>query len=80
MKMTNPIDIDCSERAIAIIEQLYPEDSIYGSCAKIGRKLLQQAKQETGFVVQNWRQLPFRTLKRYAELCIAAERSREGVK
>ena len=55
------------EEAISNINSLYPVDSDYKDTAEVGRKLLNQAKKDTGF---DWRDLPDRTLIRYAELCI----------
>jgi len=53
------------EEAIATIEALYPVDSQYSETNEIGRKLLQQAKEE----VDNWRNESSEVLIRYAELC-----------
>lgn len=53
------------EEAISIIGGLYPIDSQYQETSAIGRRLLQQAKEE----VDNWRNEPTEVLLRYAELC-----------
>lgn len=57
------------EQAIATIEGLYPVDSQYHETNEIGRRLLQQAKEE----VDNWRNESTEVLIRYAELCLDTE-------
>lgn len=53
------------KEAIAIIESLFPPDSQWEKTNEIGKRLLQQAKDET----ENWRNLPDAVLFRYADLC-----------
>ena len=52
---------------IEIIQSFYPADSKFPKTQEIGRRLLDQAKNE----IENktWRDLPAAVLKRYAELC-----------
>lgn len=57
------------EQAIAEIEGLFPADSQYEEGAKVGQRLLEQAKRE----VAGWRTEPTEVLVRYAELCVAEE-------
>ncbi|MDD5061763.1 MAG: hypothetical protein PHN44_05730 [Candidatus Marinimicrobia bacterium] len=57
------------QKAIEIIEQLFPADSQYEDTAAIGKRLLDQAKEE----IDGWRNLPEPVLVRYAELCEAEE-------
>lgn len=52
-------------RAISIIEGLFPTDSEYVGTNSIGKRLLQQAKDE----LNNWRNEPTNILIRYAQLC-----------
>lgn len=55
------------EEAIGNIQSLYPADSDYEDTKDIGEMLLNQAKFETN---ASWRDLPDKTLIRFAELCI----------
>lgn len=57
------------EQAIQTIEGLFPTDSEYETTNEIGKRLLQQAKDE----LNNWRNEPTNILLRYAELCIREE-------
>jgi hypothetical protein len=61
--------MDKKIRAIQIIEGLYPPDSEYPESAEIGKRLLEQAKQE----VQGWRTESEEVLTRFAQLCISEE-------
>ncbi len=53
------------EKAIQIIDSLYPTDCNFPKTNKIGIDLLEQAKRN----VENWRNLPDATLFEYARLC-----------
>ena len=55
------------DELITKIEGLYPTDSQFSETNEIGKKLLDQARQEVEN--KNWRDLPIEILKRYAELC-----------
>ena len=57
------------EEAISIIECLFPADSQYQESREIGKKFLQQAKDEAN----NWRNEPDNILFRYADLCMQEE-------
>lgn len=57
------------QQAIDTIEVLYPTDSQYSETNAIGKRLLQQAKDE----LNNWRVEPTEVLIRYAELYMAEE-------
>lgn len=57
------------EKAIAEIEGLFPDDSEYEAGAKVGQRLLAQAKRE----VEGWRTESTEVLIRYAQLCMAEE-------
>jgi len=61
---------DKRTKAIETIELLYPADSQFPDTARIGRKLLEQAKQE----VETWRNESDDVLLRYAELCEIEDR------
>lgn len=54
-------------KAIQIIEGLFPADSEYPDTAEIGKKLLTQAK------TKSWRDEPIDVLIRYANLCLQEE-------
>lgn len=56
-------DDEARERAIRIIEALYPPDSPYDPT--IGQELLEQARRECN----DWRDEPTPVLVRYAQLC-----------
>lgn len=58
------------DKAIEIIEQLFPPDAPYESTAKKGQELLRQAKRD----VSAWRQEPTEVLIRFAQLCEHEER------
>ena len=58
------------DRAIKIIEALFPADSRWPDTAKIGRELLEQAKRDCN----NWRTESTNVLIRYAQLCIELEK------
>lgn len=57
-------------RAISIIEGLYPPDSHFPDTAKIGKELLQEAKD----YFSNWRNEPEEILCYFAGLCIEEEK------
>ena len=59
------------EKAIQIIESLFPADADYDLTRQIGERLLAQAKME----VQGWKNEPTPVLVRYAELCESEESS-----
>lgn len=52
-------------KLIQIIDSLFPADSEYVGPRDIGKRLLQQAKDD----VNNWRNESIEVLARYAELC-----------
>ena len=54
------------EKAIQVIESLYPADAPYPDTAAIGQELLEQAKME----VTGWRTEPDEVLIRNAQLCV----------
>ncbi len=56
------------QKLITTIEQLYPADTPYLDTRAVGRRLLQQAREE------NWRDEPDAVLTRYADLCEQYER------
>ena len=60
-------DEEYKDQFIEIIQSFYPADSKFPKTQEIGRRLLDQAKNE----IENktWRDLPAAVLKRYAELC-----------
>jgi len=62
------------ERAIQIINTLYPPDSKFPECAEIGNRLLAQAKYDCA----SWRNEPIDVLVRFAELCEAEEARATG--
>ena len=53
------------DEAIKTIEGLLPADSEYPDTANLGKKFLEQAKNE----INNWRDQPTNVLIRYAQLC-----------
>lgn len=57
------------EELIKHIEELFPADESGEQHAKIGKRLLAQAKRE----VVGWEEEPIEVLRRYAELCTAEE-------
>lgn len=57
--------------AIDLISELYPIDSQFQSTNEIGKQLMLESIEETGF---NWRELPEDVLVRWAEKCEAKER------
>ena len=57
------------EKAIQIIDSLFPADADYDKTREIGERLLAQAKME----VEGWKNEPTPVLLRYAELCEAEE-------
>ena len=56
------------EKAIAIIEQLYPADAPYTEVAAVGRQLLSEAK------ATKWRYESYGVIVEYARLCEEKER------
>lgn len=58
------------DRAVEIIEALFPADSQWPDTAKIGRELLEQAKRDCN----NWRAESTNVLIRYAQLCMDLEK------
>jgi hypothetical protein len=58
------------EKAIQIIESLFPADSKYPAARETGLRLLEQAKQN----VLNWRDLANEVLFEYARLCEKEEK------
>ncbi len=63
-----PTEEQIRQRAIDLIEALYPADSPYDPT--IGQALLEQARREC----DDWRNEPTPILVRYAELCQEFER------
>ena len=72
MRIRNTYKITMSkQRAIEVIEQLYPTDSNYPDTNLIGKQYMMEAMDEVGF---NWRELPEEILVIWADKCLAKER------
>ncbi|MES2206713.1 MAG: hypothetical protein V4525_07955 [Pseudomonadota bacterium] len=63
------------EKAIQIIENLFPTDSTWQDTSYIGEHLLQKARNE---VIGNWRNESEEVLIRYAELCILEKNDQQA--
>lgn len=62
-------------RAIKVIEGLYPADSGYPEVANIGMQLLAEARREAEVT---WRDEPDEVLFRYVNKCLAANKAIGG--